>query len=210
MERNAPAGGWTRRSVAGHIGTLLFASLALATPAAAQFGDAYLFVKAVKDKDGGKATELLDKPGTTVVNARDGDTGEAGLHIVTKRSDAQWTAFLLQKGADPNTRDRDGNTALLLAAQQRWSEGVRLLLLARAQVNTPNRLGETALLRAVQNRDSNIAKQLLDAGANPDQNDNSGVSPRSLATTDPRAAAVARLFKDIPVRGNKPVQGPSL
>lgn len=186
------------------------AMLAFAAPAAAQFGDAYLFVKAVKDKDGGKATELLDKPGTTVINARDGDTGDAGLHIVTKRSDSTWVGYLLGKGADVNIRDRDGNSSLLLATQQRWSEGVRLLLLARAQVGTPNRLGETALLRAVQNRDSGIAKQLLDAGANPDQTDNSGVSPRSLAASDPRAAAVARLFKDIPVRGSRPVQGPSL
>ena len=62
----------------------------------------------------------------------------------------------------------------------------------------------------MQNRDSFTAKLLLDAGANPDITDNSGSTARALAEADPRAAAVARLFKDVPVRKARPAQGPSL
>jgi ankyrin repeat protein len=189
---------------------VMMAALAMAVPAAAQFSDSYNFLKAVKDKDGGKATEILDKPGNTVVNTRDADTGETGLHIVTKRSDATWVGFLLQKGASPNSRDREGNTPLMLAAQSRWAEGVSIFLLVRAQVDLQNRLGETALQRAVQNRDTNIAKALIEAGANPDLTDNSGTTARALAEADPRAAAIAKLLKDVPARKARPAQGPTL
>lgn len=192
--------------------TGLVAVLALlaATPAAAQFSESYNFLKAVKDKDGGKATEFLDKPGNTIVNSRDGDTGETALHIVTRRGDLTWVGFLLGKGANMNAKDREGNTPLIIATIARWSEGIALFAKLKADINTQNRLGETALLKAVQGRDSYNAKALLDAGANPDINDSSGVSARSAANDDPRAASIAKMFKGVAVRAARPVQGPSL
>jgi ankyrin repeat protein len=196
------------RAVLAHV--VMLAVMAMSVPAAAQFSDSYNFLKAVKDKDGGKATEILDKPGNTVINTRDADTGETALHIVTKRGDATWVGFLLQKGASPNSRDREGNTPLMLAAQSRWAEGVGIFLIVRSQVDLQNRLGETALQKAVQNRDSVIAKALIDAGASPDLTDNSGTSARALAENDPRASAIAKLFKDVPTRKARPAQGPSL
>lgn len=182
----------------------------ITAPAAAQFSESYNFLKAVRDKDGAKATELLDKPGNTLITTRDRDTGETALHIAVRRSDATWVGFLLGRGADAGARDRDGNNALLLAAQQRWGEGVRIFIVIKAALNEQNRLGETALQTAVQNRDIDIVKQLVDAGANPDLNDNSGRSARAIADADPRIAAIARLFKDVPVRNAKAVQGPQL
>jgi ankyrin repeat protein len=192
------------------IGMALVAMLLIAQPAAAQFSDGYNFIKAVKDKDASKVKELAEKPGTTVVNVRDADSGETGLHIVTKRTDASWVGFLLQFGANPNAKDREGNTPLILAAIGRWTDGVRIFTTIKAQVDIQNRLGETALLKAVQNRDSFMAKQLLDAGANPDISDNSGTTPRGLATSDPRGAAIAKMFEDKPIRKPMRAQGPSL
>ncbi len=184
--------------------------LAVAAPAAAQFSDSYNFLKAVKDKDAAKAMEYIQKPGNTVINTKDSGTGEAALHIVAKRGDPAWLGFLLKAGANPNVRDTDGNTPLMLVTVSRWSEGTQLLIAFRAKVNDQNRLGETALLKAVQNRDSDTAKLLIDAGASPDVSDNSGANPRSLAASDPRATPIARLFAAIPVRAAKPMQGPSI
>jgi ankyrin repeat protein len=62
----------------------------------------------------------------------------------------------------------------------------------------------------VQNRDTNIAKALIEAGANPDLTDNSGTTARALAEADPRAAAIAKLLKDVPARKARPAQGPTL
>jgi len=189
---------------------MLAAVLLVAGPAAAQFSDGYNFIKAVKDKDAAKVKELAEKPGTTVVNVRDADSGEAGLHIVTKRSDAGWVGFLLRFGANPDIKDREGNTPLILAALNRWTDGVRIYTTIKAQVNAQNRLGETALLKAVQNRDAFMVKQLLDAGANPDISDNSGTTPRSFAENDPRGDAVTKLFAAVPVKTQTRAQGPTL
>lgn len=181
-----------------------------AGPAAAQFSESYNFLKAVKDKDGAKATEILDKPGNTVVNTRDNDTGDTALHIATRRSDASWVGFLLQKGASANSRDRDGNTPVMVAAQTRWAEGVQIYVAIKSQLDLQNRIGETALQKAVQNRDTGIAKMLIDGGANPDITDSSGRSARSMAESDPRAAPIAKMFAQVPVRKARQTQGPSL
>ena len=184
--------------------------LAGSVPAAAQFSESYNFLKAVREKDGGKATEALDKPGNTIVNTRDSDTGDTALHIVTKRSDLTWMGFLIGKGANANAKDSAGNTPLIIATISRFAEGVDLLTKIKVPVDTQNRLGETALLKAVQNRDITSARLLVEAGANPDIADSSGATARAIASSDPRAASIAKLFKDLPVRSARPVQGPSL
>ncbi len=182
---------------------------AVAAPAAAQFSPGYNFLKAVKDRDFSKAKPLIDAAGSNVVNTKDGDTGLYPLHMVTKDGDAQWIIFLLQSGAQPDVRDNDGNTPLMLATLVRSVESVKILLLVHAQTNATNRLAETPLIVATRNRDAVIAKMLLEANANPDLTDNTGASARSLATADPRGAAIARLLKDVPVRSKNPaVQGP--
>ncbi|MEI6484687.1 MAG: ankyrin repeat domain-containing protein [Sphingomonadales bacterium] len=184
--------------------------LGLAGPAAAQFSDTYNFLKAVKDREVNKAIELADKPGTTVVNVRDSDTGDAAVHIVTRRNDLGWLGLLYQKGANLNAKDRDGNTPLILAAISRWDEGASTLIRLKAQVNVQNRLGETALLKAVQARNLALAKTLIDGGANPDIADNSGISARIAADNDPRATAIAKMLKDVPAKPTGRMQGPSL
>lgn len=171
----------------------LLAIMALSIPAAgqAQFSESYNFLKAVKDRDGEEATKFLNRPGSVIVNTRDLSTGETALHIVVARRDATWVAFLLQKGANPNVRDKSGITPLLLATQLRFVDGARLLLSKKADVNQSNNQGETALIRAVQLRDSEMVRLLLRKGADPDRTDTlAGLSARDYATRDRRAAAI--------------------
>ena len=196
--------GWRR----GIVAVACVANLA-AVPAAAQYSDGYKFLKAVKDKDGAAATKALETQGPTIVDARDLTTGEAGMHIVVRRGDLGWMAFLLQHGANPNVRDRDGETPLLIATVVSFDEGVRVLTqIGNVQIDAANRLGETPLLKAVQARNPVAARYLLDAGANPDAGDNSGNSPRSVALADSRGGPVSRLLKDAKAKAKAPVQGP--
>jgi len=190
---------WTDPGVAMKIFGIVYGALILVfftTPASAQFSESYNFLKAVKDRDGEEATKFLNKPGSVIVNTRDVSSGETALHIVVARRDATWLGFLLQKGANPDLRDKKGTTPLMLATQLRFIDGVRVLLTRNAKVDETNNQGETALIRAVQLRDSELVRILLLKGANPDIPDTlAGLSARDYASRDRRAAAVLAEIK---------------
>ncbi len=157
----------------------------LAAPGAAQLGsggyDGETFVKAVRDRDGAKAMELLESRGETILNARDGK-GETGLIVAIADRNELWTSFLLQQGADPNLAARNGDTPLIAAARIGNTEAAGQLLQRKAKVDAANRMGETALIIAVQQRNAPLVKLLLKAGANPDKADSAaGYSARDYA-----------------------------
>lgn len=170
---------------------------AFAAPAAAQFSDTYNFFKAVRERDGAKATSLMAQPGSTLANARDYDSGDTALHIVTRRRDTAWMGLMLGKGANPNAKDKAGNTPLIIAAELGFVDGVQLLLSRGANPNLPNAQGETPLIKAVQLRDASSARLLLAGGANPDLSDSiAGYSARDYAQQDRRAGTIQRLIKE--------------
>jgi uncharacterized protein len=177
--------------------------------AAAQFSDSYNFLKAVRERDGTKATEIASKPGSTIIDTRDSTTGETALHIATKRRDLTWMSFMLGKGAKTDLRDGLGNTALMYTAQLGFVEGIQLLLKAKAGVDIANNSGETPLIRAVQNRDAVMVRILLAAGANPAKTDRlAGLSARDYAARDRRAVAILKIIDES--KPLKPVAGPKL
>lgn len=155
-------------------------ALAALGPAAAQIGgsEGYQFLKAVKERDGDTATKMLDEPGTQIVNTRDITTGENGLHIVAERRDTTWMRFLLQRGANPNVRDRNGTTPLQIAVRLGHIDGVEALIKGGADVDTSDASGETPLMTAVHQRNVELVRTLLEEGADPDVNDNTGRSAR--------------------------------
>jgi ankyrin repeat protein len=192
----------------------LAASIALAAaavPAAAQmtFSDSYTFLKAVKDRDGMKVTELVGAPGSVVINTRDRTNGEGALHYMVRARDITWLAFLLGKGARADLQSNRGDTPLTLAAQIGWLEGAEQLLLRRASVDLANGRGETPLILATQRRDVPMVRLLLARRADPKRTDNvAGMSALDYARQDPRAVAVLRLL-EAKVAPAKPAQGPT-
>ena len=174
--------------------------LAMASvPALAQLtgSDGEAFVAAMKEGNGSKAVELVQKPGSTVVNYRGGD-GNAGLHIAMRNRNGNWIGFLLSNEADPNIADKNGDTPLILAARLSFAEGAARMLMHKAQVDRTNRLGETALIVAVQQRQAAIVKMLLEAGADPDKADHaSGYTARDYAKRDNRTTEILRLIESV-------------
>ena len=171
----------------------------------------FSFLSAVKERDGNKATELLNAPGSTVVDTRD-DRGEGALHILARGRDNVWLGFLLGKGANPNLQTNSGESPLLLAARIGWLEGADRLLRSGAKPDLANRLGETPLIVAVQARQLPMARRLLEAGANPDKRDNaSGRSARDYAKLSDRGGDLTKMIASTAVKAKpKTVAGPKL
>lgn len=89
---------------------------------------------------------------------------------------------LLENGADINKSTLNGNTALIRAVDEENSNGVQCLLNdPNIIIDQQNKHGETPLLLAIYKKNKVIIKQLLDAGADPELNDKTGLTPRDLA-----------------------------
>ena len=174
------------------------AAATLAVPAAAQSSDRQSFIDAVKKRDGNKATELLNSRGSTVLNGRS-LSGDTALLAAIGNRDGTWTRFLLQKGADPNLSNRDGETPMIAAARLGFEDAVDWLLAEGAKVDATNRMGETALIVAVQQRHTPIVRTLLAKGADPDKADAAaGYSARDYAKRDGRARDILAMMESKP------------
>lgn len=190
-------------------GLLLAAIVALiAVPVAAQIGfsESYSFLKAVRERDGAKVDSITSNPSSTVVNARDRDSGEGALHIVTRGRDLNWLVFLLARRARPDITTNDGTTPLMLAAQIGWRDGAEQLLARGATVNASNSRGETPLMLAVQRNDLPMVRLLLSQGADPNQTDNvSGNSAMDYARQGgARSTSILRALEAPPPRPAQP------
>lgn len=169
----------------------------LAAPALGQgtyTSDTEAFVKAVRERDGDKATSMIkDRP--TVLNTRDAK-GDTGLIVAVMARASDWTGYLLRMGADPNYPARNGDTPLIAAARVGFEDAAQWLLDMGAKVDTTNKMGETALIVAVQQRQIPIIKLLLGKNADPDKTDAAqGYSARDYAKRDNRGGEILRLIE---------------
>ena len=81
-----------------------------------------------------------------------------------KRGDVQDVRDLLGRGSDVNARDRQGQTALMVAAHAGHLKVVEALIAHRANLNTTAKYGLTALMLAVVAGRAEVALILADAG----------------------------------------------
>jgi ankyrin repeat protein len=170
---------------------------AVATPAIAQSGgyDGIQFVDAVRKKEGDKVTEAVRKNGPGIVNAKDVNGDTALIVAITDRNE-DFTAYLLNQGADPNLGGKGGDTPLIAAARVSYQDAAEWLLGQGAKIDGTNRMGETALIIAVQQRQVAMVKLLLSHGANPDKPDSAaGLSARDYAVRDGRSREIIQAIE---------------
>lgn len=98
--------------------------------------------------------------------------------VITASSHCQDSLrWLLAHGADPDLRNRYGQTGLIDAALHGNSQNVQFLLEAGASVDLTDSEGRTALWLACNRKRVRIVAMLLAAGADPDRRDNAGRTP---------------------------------
>src|SRR3989454_9780612 len=102
---------------------------------------------------------------------------------------------LLKDGADVNTAQADGMTALHWAAQKGDVELAQVLLYASANVRATTRIGAyTPLLIASRNGDAAMIDTLLQAGSDPNGATTNGTTALMLASAAGKLDAVTVLI----------------
>ena len=121
----------------------------------------------------------------------------APLADAMERGDNVTVSALLDAAVDVNASQGDGTTALQWAAYLNDADMTALLISADAEIAMSNDYGATPLGLASKNGNATIIKQLIDAGADP--NDalyavNAGETPLMLAARSGQSEAVAALL----------------
>jgi len=105
--------------------------------------------------------DILVKAGATLDNAIIDKT----LFDACKSSNPKVVDIIIMAGANPNVKNKDGKTALILACQAKSFDTVKVLLQHRADYTIKDETGRNALSYAIENMDIAIVNILVEAGA---------------------------------------------
>lgn len=99
----------------------------------------------------------------------------------------------LQKGANPNAKNKNGNTLLICACLNDFYQGVIILLEHNADPNIKGKDGIPTTVAAAQSKNVFIAKAILDNGVFVDEKDNFG-NTGLIKASSVRSLSMMRLF----------------
>lgn len=94
--------------------------------------------------------------------------------VATRNKDVAITNYFIEKGADVNHADKNGNTALLNAASGNTLEVITILVKLTKDINWVNTKGESALSLAVSNNSAKVVGFLIENKANVEVVDANG------------------------------------
>ncbi len=94
------------------------------------------------------------------VNGRHSSDGWTALHRVVLNKRPELVVALLEAGADPNVKNRFGNTSVLWGASDSNAQILQLLIDSGGSVNEPDDNGMTPLIAVVRWKDGDAAARL--------------------------------------------------
>ena len=118
--------------------------------------------------------KLLLKKGADVSKAPEALLGTCDKHQVVK------TELLLRHGADPNVKDAQGRTPLMISLWGNSDRFIRPLVKYKADLNAVDNHGRTALMIAVKLNNTAAVGDLLRCGADPYLKDHDGKTALEL------------------------------
>ncbi len=143
--------------------------------------------------DEAKLRLLIDRGAS--VNARTVD-GLTPVYLASSmESGAPILAWLLEKGANPETRTLAGRTPLMAGSRDANLEVMRLLIRSKVDVNAKSEAGVTALMDAAIGGSSQAVRLLLDSGADPNFKTKRHETALAFAATSSSAETVKLLLE---------------
>jgi len=149
----------------------------------------------------GVVTQLLEWGADAKIRDVDGCTALHHAAVKPSRSACEIARLLVASGVDVNIAEKDGETALMVAAYARATNVVRTLITLGADVNLVSDRGLTPLIYATLREDILSVRLLLEAGASagvcvPTHHPNRlirGMTPEDLAIESRNSKLVAVL-----------------
>lgn len=161
--------------------------------AEAQFSDTWEFMKAVEERDYKEMRTRIFAGANINTHNPDGLTA---VIIATDAADSELLRFLVDQGANINSRTQDrGETGLMRRAERGDREFVGLMIDLGADVNAEDRGGETPLIKAARNRHWRVVSLLIDSGADVNHADYTGRTALDYARQN-RARRSERLLEN--------------
>jgi hypothetical protein len=117
---------------------------------------------------------------------------DSDLRLASMKGDIDYIRLLIGRGANVNSRDFQGKTALMLATSE---EVLKVLISSGAELDAANRYGVTALIWAADYGHSDLMRVLLAAGANTNLKDEYGRTALMKAAREGHLEAVGLLLK---------------
>jgi hypothetical protein len=125
-----------------------------------QYGHA--LVAAVRQEDLKKIASLLESGISPDSTDSSGEWN--ALRTAARTGNGDIVKMLINAGADINSKDSYGNTALIIAVLMNKKDAVKILLNAGAEVNSRNHAGKTALSAAISKGYDEVRDILLNTG----------------------------------------------
>jgi ankyrin repeat protein len=151
-----------------------------------------------KERKAAKKPLLSEKLSTERARKRSPDA-ESRLNIslidASLEGNAAKMKRLLKQGADPNSKNTPGMTALMTAAASGKGDACKLLIENGADVNLKDIYGETALHAAASKGDAKVCRLLAENGADMDWRDMYGETALQKAKDAGHAETAAYLKK---------------
>ncbi|TVY83735.1 Ankyrin repeat domain-containing protein [Lachnellula suecica] len=170
--------GWTALSYAAHFGKMTMAKALLAEDGIAPdhkdaIGRTPLFI-ALMSQHVKLVKVFLQQPGVNPDVSLDDSCGTP-LAFAAHRGFLDMFTLLLQNGANPASKNKEGRTPLLIAARGGHVKIVQALLnTGLAKMESGDKNGKTPLMNATERGRIGVVKLLLDAGSNPNTKDKYG------------------------------------